>query len=124
MIRVSLWWWRVNCEVARTNNLLVTRVISNQAGLKHQGSKAIKINTDEHPIQPQNNNCTDTTKSSQTAHLSKSRYLEALTHSSRNHGVAGAEKSRRDEAEVDSDVRATAAALVLPKSINGVGASR
>jgi len=56
--------------------------------------------------------------------LSKSRYLEALTHSSRNHGVAGAEKSRRDEAEVDSDVRATAAALVLPKSINGVGASR
>jgi len=46
--------------------------------------------------------------------------LEAL-----NHGVAGADRGRRAGPEVASDVRATgAAALVLPKSINGVGASR
>jgi len=56
--------------------------------------------------------------------LSETRYLEALTHSSRNHGVAGAEKGSPDGREVASSSAAAAADLVLPRSINSDGVSR
>jgi len=56
--------------------------------------------------------------------LSETRYLEALTHSSRNHGVAGAEKGSPVGWEVASSSATAAADLVLPRSINGDGVSR
>jgi hypothetical protein len=45
--------------------------------------------------------------------------LEVLTHSSRNHGVAAAEKGSPDGREVALSSATAAADLVLPKSING-----